>query len=131
MGRDYDLSAGPRAAAAARHRRARERGEDRLPDLQAEGGDDVALVAVRIPDERDVGGAVRIVLDGLDLRRDPDLVTAEIDDAVLPFVSAAAAPHGNAALVIASRLFGVGLEEAFFGLRLGDLGEVRNAHLAP
>ncbi len=51
--------------------------------LHALGGEDVAALAVGVLDQRDVAGAVRIVLDALDHALDPVLVATEVDDAVL------------------------------------------------
>jgi hypothetical protein len=70
-------------------RRRRVRGDDRVADLEALGGRDVALLAVRVGEERDVGGAVGIVLDRLDLRRDVEDVALEVDDPVELLVAAA------------------------------------------
>ena len=47
------------------------------------GGEDVAALAVGVLDQRDVAGAVRIVLDALDHALDAVLVATEVDDAVL------------------------------------------------
>src|SRR5262249_33842947 len=43
-------------------------------DFKATRGDDVAALAIGVADQRDVGGAVRVVLDALDLRRHAVLV---------------------------------------------------------
>src|SRR5438067_2089741 len=51
--------------------------------LHALGRQDVAPLAVGVPDERDVAGAVRVVLDPLDDAGDAVLVALEVDDAVL------------------------------------------------
>ncbi len=48
-------------------------------DFQPDGVQDVALLAVGIVQQRDARRAVRVVLDGRDLRRDAVLVAAEID----------------------------------------------------
>jgi hypothetical protein len=45
--------------------------------------EDVAALAVGVLDQRDVAGAVRIVLDALDHALDAVLVATEVDDAVL------------------------------------------------
>ena len=72
------------------------------PDLQALGGRDVALDAVRVVEERDVRRAVRIVFDRLDHRRDVQDVALEVDDAVKLLVAAADAAGGHAAVHVAA-----------------------------
>src|SRR4029079_1712107 len=58
-------------------------GLDRGALAHAEGRDDVALLAVGVVQQRDAGGAVRVVLDVRDLGRHAVLVVAtEVDDAV-------------------------------------------------
>ena len=59
------------------------------PCLQALGGDDVAALAVGIAQQRDVRGAVRVVFDPLDARRNAFLVALEVDDAVVLLVTTA------------------------------------------
>jgi len=57
--------------------------------------DDVALLAVGVVQQRDVGGAVGVVLDVRDLGRHPVLVRApEVDEPVRPLVAAALVPRG-------------------------------------
>jgi hypothetical protein len=51
-----------------------------------------------------VAGAVRIVLDALDLTLDAVLVATEIDDAVLLRMTAALVARGDAADVVAARM---------------------------
>jgi hypothetical protein len=45
-------------------------GDHPNPHDQAHGGQDVALLAVGVMQERDAGATVRVVLDGRDLGRD-------------------------------------------------------------
>src|SRR5690606_21418639 len=60
--------------------------------------DDVALLAVGVVQQRDPGGAVRVVLDVGDLGRHAVLVgAAEVDDAVGALVTATYVPGGDAA----------------------------------
>src|SRR3569832_832197 len=51
-----------------------------------------------------MGAAVRIVLQTLDHAGDADLVTTEIDDAIMLLVTATLMTHGDAAEVIAAAL---------------------------
>ena len=76
---------------------------DRVADLQALRCQDVALYAVFVADQSDVGCAVRIVLDADDLSGDAVLrISLEIDDSVLSSVSAAFMSDSDLALVVSS-----------------------------
>ena len=67
--------------------------------------DDVALLAVEVVQQRDVRGAVGVVLDVRDLGVDAVLVVAtEVDDAVGALVATALVPGGDAAVRVAAAL---------------------------
>ena len=70
--------------------------------LQALRRDDVAALAVDIAQQRDVRGAVRVVFDPLDARRDAFLVALEVDDAVVLLVATTDVAGGDAAVVVAA-----------------------------
>ncbi len=94
---------------AIAHRRRRVRAaKDLIARLQPLGSQDVALLAVGIVQQGDPGTAVGIVLDRVDHGGHAVLVAAEIDQAVLPLVSAAAMPGGDHALVVPAALFAFG-----------------------
>src|SRR5262249_3708208 len=73
-----------------------------IAGLQALRRDDVATLAIRVLDERDVGRAVRIVLEALHGAGDAVLVALEVDDAVLLRRAAALVARGDAAEAVAS-----------------------------
>ena len=73
-----------------------------VPDLQAVGGEDVALLAVFVLDQGDEARAVGVVLDRLDGGGDAVLVALEVDDAVELLVAAAAVLGGDDAVVVAA-----------------------------
>src|SRR4029079_1700511 len=75
---------------------------DRRPHGEADRVQDVALLAVGIRQQRDPRRAVRVVLDRRHRRRDVALVALEVDDAVVPLVTAAAPPRGELAVVVAA-----------------------------
>ena len=85
--------------------------------LQPVGGEDVSLLAVGVVQQGDPRRAVGIVLDRVDHRRDAVLVAAEIDQAVVPLVAAAAMPGGDHALVVPPALAVLADQQA-----LGRLG---------
>src|SRR5439155_367807 len=74
-------------------------GDDAVAHVQAFGREDVALLAVRVVEQRDPRGAVRVVLDRGYARRDGELVPLEVDAAVLPLVPAALNSVSIAALI--------------------------------
>ena len=69
----------------------------------AAGRDDVAALAVRVAQQREMRAAVRVVFEPLDLRGDAVLVAAEIDHAIVLLVSAALVPRRDMAVVVAAR----------------------------
>ena len=75
---------------------------DCLPHFQAYRRDDVPLLAVKIVKQRDQRRAIRIVLDGCDLRRYALLVALEVYDPVEPLCATAPTAHGNVAIVVAA-----------------------------
>ena len=104
-------------------------GDHRVADLEAVGRDDVALLAVLVLDERDVGGAVGVILERQDLGRDIGLVALEIDDAVFPAVAAAAVADGDPAVAVASGVLLDRLKQALFRSDLAQLAVVGDSHL--
>ena len=70
-------------------------------------GDDVALLAVRVVQQRDPGGAVGVVLDVRDLGRHAVLVVAtEVDHPVRPLVATTDVTRGDAPGVVAATALG-------------------------
>src|SRR5690606_17021738 len=98
-GADRDVA--QRQGVADLDRRVRTR-DHLLAGLQALGRDDVAALALHVAQQRDVRGAVGVVLDPLDARRDAFLVALEVDDAVVLLVPAADVAGGDAAVVVAA-----------------------------
>src|SRR4051794_2589585 len=92
---------------------------------------DVALRAVEVVQQRDVGRAVRVVLDRGHLRRHAVLAALEVDLAVEALGAAPAVAGGLAAVGVAPAGLGEALDEALLGLGLRDLREVRVGDEAP
>jgi hypothetical protein len=70
--------------------------------LHALGGENVAALAIGVLDQRDVAGAVRIVLETFNHALDAVLVALEIDEPVLVVRAAALMARGDAAHVVAT-----------------------------
>src|SRR4029078_1463595 len=97
---------------------------EHVADLEAQRGDDVALLAVEVMPQRDARVAVGVVLDRRDLRGHAVLVPAEVDDAVLLLVATTTVPRGHAAVGVATTRARLGLGERLLRLVAGDLREV-------
>src|SRR4029453_17239547 len=95
-------------------------------DLEALRGDDVALLAVEVVQQRDARVAVGVVLDRRDLGRHAVLVATEVDQAVLLLVTATAVARRHAPVRVATTGARLGLGERLLGLVAGDLREVGN-----
>jgi len=84
--------------------------DHRIANLQALRCENVSQLAIGIFDQRDERGAVRIIFQPLDGRRDVKLAALEIDDPVSLLMTAAAKPAGDAAMIIpaAGRMLALG-----------------------
>src|SRR5262249_38616733 len=104
-----------------------------VADREVLGRQDVALLAVRVVEQRDARRAVRIVLDGRDLGRHADLVALEVDDPVAPLVAAAAEARRGAPVAVAATGRNLLLDQRLLGLVLAlrDAREVLRGHAAP
>src|ERR1700712_3816408 len=99
-------------------------GLDRGAPAAPERGDDVALLAVGVVQQRDPGRAVRVVLDARDRGRDAVLVVAtEVHDAVGTLVPTTLVTRGDAALVVAATLLGQRLDPRLLPRGPGDLDQ--------
>jgi hypothetical protein len=105
--------------------------EQRHADLEAFGRQDVALLAVTVVQERQVGRAVGIVFDRRHERGNTGLVAPEVHDAVAPLVAATHEADARAALVVAAAGALDGLRERLLRGALGELLEGQHGHEAP
>ena len=96
---------------------------------QALGSKDISLLAVSVADQRDVRGAVGIVLDSDNSRRDAVLISLEINQSVLLAVAAALVADGDLALVVAEGVLLHGFQKGLLGCLLGHLCEIRTGHM--
>ena len=102
-----------------------------IADLEAERGQDVALLAVLVVDQRDPGAPVGVVFDGGDLAWDAQLVALEVDLPVDLLVAAALVADRDLALVVPAGGLGQRLDEALLGPVGRDLLEGRGRHEPP
>ncbi len=103
---------------------------DRVADPQIQRGNDIALFAIRIKQQRQASGAVRIVFDRRHAGRDVVLFALEIHHADLAAVTAAAVADGHTAIGIAPAAFAQGHEQGALGLVFGDFFEGVAGHSA-
>src|SRR4051794_25832389 len=94
---------------------------DRRADPQPRRRQDVALLAVGVVQQRDVGAAVGVVLDRGHLGGNAVLEPLEVDLAVATLVPATAVAGGDPALGVAPAGLRDPLGERLLGLGLGDL----------
>ncbi|CRI66178.1 conserved hypothetical protein [Thiocapsa sp. KS1] len=97
-------------------------GLDTPADSKALRGNDVGTLAVGKLQQRQMGGAVRVVLEPFDDRRDPFLVALEVDKPIVLLVSAALVTHRDAAEVVAPAMLRLFLDERRVGRALVKLG---------
>src|SRR5690606_12784529 len=90
--------------------------------LQALGRDDIAALTVHVAQQRDVRGAVGIVLEPLDARGNAFLVALEVDDAVVLLVATAHVAGGDATVVVAATGLALRLEQRRIRRTLVELG---------
>ena len=94
---------------------------------QALRRDDVALLAVEVVQQRNVCGAVRVVLDVSDLGQHAVLVgAAEVDHAVATLVAAAAVTGSDVAVGVTATLLRERAQQRLFRGRASDLVERGN-----
>src|ERR1700734_559326 len=94
--------------------------------------EDVPLLAIHVVEQRDARGAVRVVLDVRDLRRNAVLVVPpEVDQPVGALVPAALMPHRDAAVNVPAALAVQRTDQRLLRLTPGELGEVGAAGAAP
>ena len=99
-------------------------GDHRLTDGHVGGSQDVALLAVGVIQQRQAGVAVRVVVNRGHLGGHPVLVATEVDDAIEPFVAAAAVAAGDHAAVVAALVAVLGDHQPPFPVLARDLAEV-------
>src|SRR5207248_11543864 len=106
-------------------------GIEHVPNAQAVGSQNVALLAVHVVEQGNTSGAVWIVFDRCHARRHAGLVALEVDNSVLALVTAALVAGGDAALIVPAGSLLEGTKQRLFGLRPGNLAEGRDGHAAP
>src|SRR5262249_39898023 len=94
------------------------------------GRQDVALLAVRVVDERDPRAPVGVVLDRRHPAGNADLVALEVDDPVELLVAAAAVADGDTTADVAAAALDQVLDQRPLRPRLGDLVERGDRHEA-
>src|SRR5207247_11026866 len=99
-------------------------GHETVAHGEALRGQDVALLAVRVVQQRDPRGAVGVVLDVRDLRRHAVRVAAEVDHPVLPLVAAALVACGDPAVGVSPGPLSHRAGQRLLRLVAGDLLEV-------
>src|ERR1700678_491842 len=102
----------------------------RHTDFPAHRLQDVALLAVRVMQQRNARRTIGIVFDGRDLSRDSGLLPAEIHLPVLLRVAAAAVPGGDFAVRVASAGALLRFHQRLLRRLLGDLALIEHGQKA-
>ncbi len=93
-----------------------------MPDCDTLGRNDVTALAIRVAQQSQIGAAVGVVFQALDLGRDTVLGALEIDDAVMLLVAAALMAHGDMAVVVATGALRLRFEQGRVRLALVQIG---------
>ncbi len=104
-------------------------GDDLVAGSKTLRRQDVGLLAVRVADQRDERGTVRIVFQTLDRAFDVELATLEVDETIGALVTAALEAGGDAAEVVAAALRGQTLGQRLDRLALVEAGAVDDDQL--
>ena len=97
-------------------------------DREALARDNVTALTVRVAQQCDVGAAVRIVFDALDLGHDAVFVTLEINHAIMLLVAAPHKARGDLAGIVAAGGLALRLKQcvvrpAFVEIGIDDLDD--------
>src|SRR5581483_344717 len=103
---------------------------DDVADLQAQGRQDVPLLAVAIMQQRDARRTVRIVFERSDLGRNGIFAALEVDDAIHLARSAALMAYGDVTVEVAAGMFLAYLDQRLLRLDLAQVREVHRGHEA-
>src|SRR6266576_47733 len=106
-------------------------GGNRCAHFQSHGMEDVALLAIGVVQQRQIGAAVRVVFNGRHFRGHAELFAPEVHLAVGLLVAAAAVPDHNFALVVAPARTLLGLEQRLFRLLFGNVALVHDGDEPP
>src|ERR1700722_12525975 len=98
--------------------------------LESFGRQDVALLAISVMQQRDIGRAIGIVLERRDHRRDAVVIALEIDQPEPPLMAATAMTRGHAAAIVASARMFKRREQPLLGRLGGEPREIGQLHEA-
>jgi hypothetical protein len=99
-------------------------------DFQTFGRYDVTLglVFVAVLNQRDVGGAIRIVFESDNFARDSVQAALEVHNAIHPLVAAAFVAGRHAALIVATRRLFERRGQRLLGTFVGEFGIFNHRH---
>jgi len=92
-----------------------------IPLLNATRCEDVALFTIRIGKESEISRAIRIILDRLNLGRDIELLTAEVNDTVEALVTTTTTTRSDATVAITALFVMNACNETALWLLFGDV----------
>jgi hypothetical protein len=83
--------------------------------------EDVALFTISVGEESEISRTIRIILDSLNLGRNVEFFTTEVDDTIDALVASTATTRSDATVAITALLVVYACDEAAFWLFLGDV----------
>jgi hypothetical protein len=83
--------------------------------------EDVALFTISVGEESEISRAIRIILDCLNLGRNVEFFTTEVDDTIDALVASTATTRSDATIAITALLIVYACDETAFWLFLGDV----------
>jgi hypothetical protein len=83
--------------------------------------EDVALFTISVSEESEISRTIRVVLDSLNLGRNVEFFTTEVDDTIDALVASTATTRSDATVAITALLIVYACDETAFWLFLGDV----------
>jgi hypothetical protein len=95
--------------------------EKRVASYNTARSEDVALFTISVGEESEISRAIRIILDCLNLGRNVEFFTTEVDDTIDALVASTATTRSDATIAITALLIVYACDETAFWLFLGDV----------
>jgi hypothetical protein len=95
--------------------------EKRVARYDTARSEDVALFTISVGEESEISRAIRIILDCLNLGRNVEFFTTEVDDTIDALVASTATTRSDATIAITALLIVYACDETAFWLFLGDV----------
>jgi hypothetical protein len=95
--------------------------EKRVASYDTAWSEDVALFTISVGEESEISRTIRVILDSLNLGRNVEFFTTEVDDTIDALVASTATTRSDATIAITALLIVYACDETAFWLFLGDV----------